>query len=572
MRRNMIYSKFNRHTGFVFSAIATVSFVLSGCASEEETDNETEPSETQDQNDTPPDEQNDEDETDDESADDASDVPDAYGVSAGHPEAVDAGKEVLDNGGSAADAAIAAAYAISVVEPFASGIGGGGVALIQEQGEEPQAYDYREVVPEEGIPSSDIGVPGFVAGMVELHEDHGVADWQELMDPSIDLAESVEVSETLAQQLQSAQDRLPTEQLEHFYPGGVPLAEDANLEQPELADTLREIRDRGGEAFYEEDIGETLASDVEGLNMNSLSDYDVGRHDPVTGEFAGYEMIGAPQPLPGTSVIQMLQISEERDILEEERNSTAFIHDIAMSWRLARQFIETDFGDPDYVDDPDDNINDPERNAAWAEEISSDSLLPMDAEQSYGDADPNTTHITVVDDDGTVVSMTNTLTDFWGAGEYIEGFFLNNQMARFSIGEGEENEPEPGRRSVTWSSPLIIADEEGPVMGIGSPGGERIPIMLTQVVADWAGGTDLDETVEAQRFHLDENELIMEEPLPESDQREALLDIGYSEIREPPTPLYFGSIQALAIDRETDELSGVTDHRREGDWGMETTD
>ncbi|WP_339185010.1 gamma-glutamyltransferase [Oceanobacillus sp. FSL W7-1293] len=554
-----------RQSSLIFTVTATVLLILSGCASEEETDQEPEPNPPENESErmSPPDNE--------EEAESGPDVPEAYGVGAGHPDAVEAGMTVLENGGNAVDAAVAAAYAISVVEPFASGVGGGGVTLVQEQGQDPEAYDYREVVPEGGVPSSDIGVPGFVAGTKELHDDYGTADWETVIDPAIDLAESSEVSATLAQQLQSAQDRLPVEQLEHFYPEGRAIEAGATLEQPALAEALRDIRDSEGASFYEGDTGEALAA-IQGLDRDSLADFRVGRHDPVTGEFAGYKVTGSPPPLPGVSVIQMLQIIEERGTLEEERNSTPFVHDIAMSWRIAQQFVDTDFGDPSFVDVPVDSFVDRKKNAALAEEISGDSLLSEDEERSYGDSDPNTTHITVIDDNGTVVSMTNTLTNFFGSGTYTEGFFLNNQMSRFDIGQTKQNEPEPGRRSVTWSSPMIVADEEGPVLGIGSPGGERIPIMLTQVIADWVQeDSNLEAVVEADRFHLTDNALVMESA-PEADVREALLDIGYNEIREAPTPLYFGSVQALMIDRENDDISGAADPRREADWRVEPRD
>ncbi|MBM7633070.1 gamma-glutamyltransferase family protein [Geomicrobium sediminis] len=559
MQLKMKRIKVNYHVLFIQASM--VVFLLGGCASSGEEENEIELSKKP----------NAEDEGATERSVDEAERLTSHGVSAGHPDAVEAGMKVLESGGNAVDAAIAAAYAISVVEPFASGIGGGGVTLVQEQGEDAEAYDYREVVPEDGIPSSNSGVPGFVAGMMTMHDDYGRSDWQEVLNPAIELAEHATVSETFAEQLQSAQGRLPVERLEHFYPGGTPLSAGDDIEQSELADTLRLIRDRGGESFYEAEIAEGLVSEIEGLNMNSLSDYRVGRHQPVTGEFAGYDVIGAPLPLPGASVIQMLQIIEERGTLNESRNSTDFIHDIAMSWRIAHHTIQTEFDDPSFVDVPIDHLTNAEQNKALAEKISSDRLLSGDELVAH-DSDPNTTHITVIDDEGTVVSMTNTLTDFFGSGDYTQGFFLNNQMSRFSIGSEGNNEPEPGKRSITWSSPLILADEKGPVMGIGSPGGERIPIMLTQVIADWVGGeADLEQAVETERFHLTEDELIMEGDV-DSNQREALLQKGYQDVREPPTPLYFGSIQALAIDRETGELEGATDHRREGAWRKETTE
>ncbi|WP_147803291.1 gamma-glutamyltransferase family protein [Alkalicoccus halolimnae] len=561
---------------YVFTAAAILPLLVSGCSPEEDPveapDNSNDTEENVQENETSQPESEENENADNETNTEETSLLTSYGVSAGHPDAVDAGMEVLENGGSAVDAAVAAAYAVSVVEPFASGIGGGGVALIHEQGEDPQAYDYREVVPEEGIPDSDIGVPGFVAGMMELHGDFGSAEWEDLLDPAISLAESAEVSELLSQQLQSGQGRLPAEQLAHFYPEGVPLSEGAELEQAELAASLEAIHDSGGESFYEGALAEELASQIEGVDTDSLAGFEVGRHEPATGEFASYEIVAAPPPLPGINVIQMLQMLEAKEIAEMDRNSTAFIHHTAMSWRIARQFLETDLGDPGFVEVPVEDLTDSSRNASIAEEISSESLTAVDSGGSYGGFDPNTTHISVVDAEGTVVSMTNTNTNFWGSGVYAEGFFLNNQMARFSIGQDGVNEPEPGRRSVTWSSPMIAADEEGPVLAIGSPGGERIPIMLTQVIADWAGsGADLEEAVQAPRFQLDEDALIMEEP-PDSEQQDELLSIGYSEIREPPTPLYFGSMQVLEIDRGTGEITGALDERREGDWRVESTE
>ncbi|MPZ87065.1 MAG: hypothetical protein GEU81_03125 [Nitriliruptorales bacterium] len=167
----------------------------------------------------------------------------AYGVSAGHSDAVDAGMGILADGGNAVDAAIATAYAVSVVEPFASGIGGGGAAIVAELGEDPVAYDYREVVPNSGqIPASETGIPGFVAGMEELHAAHGTGDLADLIAPAIALAaDGVATSGLVADQLRSAAHRLPVGGLAHLYPGGGALSAGAPLVQEELAGTLEAI-------------------------------------------------------------------------------------------------------------------------------------------------------------------------------------------------------------------------------------------------------------------------------------------------------------------------------------------
>ncbi|TLQ08993.1 hypothetical protein FEZ48_02240 [Marinilactibacillus psychrotolerans] len=144
-----------------------------------------------------------------------------------------------------------------------------------------------------------------MAGMMALYADYGTAEWEDLIDPAIDLADGSIVSDILAEQLQSFQDNLPVEQLEHFYPVGAPIEAGTNLEQLELAETLWEIRESEGTSFYNGSISESLA-DIEGLPLESLLNFTVGRHEPVTGEFAGYEVIGASLPLPGVSVIQLL--------------------------------------------------------------------------------------------------------------------------------------------------------------------------------------------------------------------------------------------------------------------------
>ena len=176
--------------------------------------------------------------------------------------------------------------------------------------------------------------------------------------------------------------------------------------------------------------------------------------------------------------------------------------------------------------------------------------------------DANTTHISVIDADGMAVSMTNTVTNYWGSGQYVAGFFLNDQLERFTdIGVDGANTPSPGRRSVTWSSPTMLLDAEGrPVLVIGTPGGRQIPNTTAQVVTMWAlHGLSLDEAVPADRFLLADGELRIE-----SDRlAEELRARGYP-VRVTPaaSKADWGSIQALAIDWDAHTVSGVADTRR----------
>jgi len=491
--------------------------------------------------------------------------PGEFAVSAGDSDAVDAGIEVLEAGGSAVDAAIAAAYAVSVVEPFASGIGGGGQTLVAAPDDAPQAYDYREVVAQDGqVPDSGAGIPGFVAGMEALHEEYGELSWEELLEPAVALAEEAETSTLLAERLERASGRLPIEELDHLFPEGQPLGAGEPLVQEELASTLRGLRDDGASAFYEGALGEELAGSVAGIDTGSLEAYDVQRSEPPSGAFAGYEVVGAAPPLPGSTLVQQLQIAESAGVGELDPASADAIHTVAMAWRAARSHIQWDLGDPEFVDVPTDEHTDAGRNEAIAEMTPADGLLPLDPAAPRDGIDPNTTHVTVVDADGQVVSMTNTLTNFWGSGQYASGYFVNDQLARFSIGEGEANVPEPGRRSVSWSLPAMVLDDDGrPVLGIGTPGGERIPNVLTQVLIRWALHDEpLEEAVAAPRYHLEGSRLQLEEPLDDA-VADDLAGRGYEALEAQPA-LYFGSVQALEVG--DDEVIGGRDARREADW------
>ena len=501
----------------------------------------------------------------DDDPDDEPTGPDEAAVSAGHPAAVDAGIEVLEAGGNAVDAAIAAAFAVSVVEPFASGIGGGGQALVAGADADPQAHDYREVVPESGeVPASGTGVPGFAAGMGELHDRYAELSWDELVAPAVDLAEESTTSALLSERLAASAGRLPVQELPHLFPDGQPLEAGAPLRQEALADTLRTLRDDGPQALYTGELAEELAAAIPGLDGDSLEAYTVQSSEPPSGPFADYEVVGAAPPLPGSTLVQQLQIAEAAGAGEADLDAVEGLHAQAMSWRAARAHITWDLGDPAFTDVPTSDHTDPERNASIAEQIPDDALLATDPQARRGGLDPNTTHVTTVDTDGRVVSMTNTLTNFWGSGQHAGGFFLNNQLDRFAIGRSDANDPAPGRRSVSWSLPVLVLDAEGdPVLGIGTPGGERIPNVLTGVLVRWALHDEpLEEAVAAPRIHLEDDRLQVEQAL-DPGVAEGLLGLGYAGIDQRGS-LAFGSVQALEIDG--DEVSGARDERREADW------
>ncbi|TLP79430.1 gamma-glutamyltransferase family protein [Nesterenkonia sphaerica] len=487
-----------------------------------------------------------------------------HGISAGHEQAVDAAEEILDQGGNAVDATIAAAFAIGVLEPVASGIGGGGSVIIAGPDDEPIFYDYREVVNTSGdIPASGTGVPGFVAGMGQLHQDYGDLEWEQVMAPAIELAgEGFTVSEYLSERIESGAGPDHLADLEVFYPDGDPLGASETLVQPELEQTLQRLAEVGWEDFYTGQLAESLADQVRGVDEESLAEYEVATSEPVMGEFGEYQVVSAPPPLPGAALIQMLQIAEADGVESMAADSAEYIDAQSRAWSAAEETILNDLGDPVAVDVPVEELTDPRANAQLQPE--GPSGQPQAASGGpEASAHANTTHISAVDEAGLTVSMTNTVTDFWGSGQEVDGYFLNNALKRFSDIDSPANQPEPGRRTVTWSNPTMVLNQDAlPVMAIGTPGGMQILPALGTVLSQWAlQGSDLQAAVESPRFRAEESQLFLEEGQPGA-LRDDLEDLGWSIEEWPPSS--FGSVQALVIDHDSGTISGADDPRRDG--------
>lgn len=484
-----------------------------------------------------------------------------HGVNAGHPLAAEAGMEMLNAGGTAADAAVAAAFAVSVVEPYASGVGGGGSALIAGPEGTPEFIDYREVVAADGvIPPSNTGIPGFVRGMGELHARHGKLEWAQLLEPAIRMAENgVPATEQLVIRMGGAGANAVAGQPQ-FTPGGVPLQVGQTLVQTELAQTFRTLQNEGPDSFYTGTLAEQV-SQVNGIDPTSLEQYGVQRSTPPQARMGDYQLVGASPALPGAAMIQMLQILEARGVEQLDPNSAEYARQISEAWLIAEDTVETQLGDPAFTDVPVEQITDPERNAQLAG-VDATAAAPAGGEVEVS---PSTTHITVVDSNGMTVSMTNTLTEFWGSGNEIGGFFLNDQLNRFNTFDSPQNQPEPGRRSVTWSNPAMVLDNEGrPVLGIGTPGGSNILSILGNALVRWGlMGQSLDEAVAAPRFRFDEDTqtVIAEDRFIGTRAAQGLAAQGWP-VRQA-APGLFGSLQTLEINYEDGTVYGPTDTRLE---------
>lgn len=490
-----------------------------------------------------------------------------YGVSSASREAVAVGMEVLAAGGNAVDATIAVAYALGVAEPFGSGPGGGGSMLIHPVGDEPVSYDYRETAPLDGdVPASNIGVPGFVAGMEHIHGRHGSIELADLIEPAARLAEDgIEVSPYLHERLRGAGYRLPIHLAPRLFPNGQAIGPRETLRQPEYAEALRLIQEGGADAFYRGPLAELIVAAVQGLDAEDLASYEVLETEPVVGRFQGYDIVGAGVPSSSVTVVQMLQIAEAMGVPDMDLDGADAYHAVAQAWRAALSDRTEFVTDPALHDVPVDELVSQDRARAIAEAIPNDGFVEVEKEERALHLETDTTHVVVVDAEGTMVSMTNTLSNFFGSGLPVSGFFLNDQLKNFSREPDDVNIAEEGKRPRSFIAPMIVADDGRPLLGIGSPGGRRIPVMVAEVLIAWAEGADLQQAVDRPRFHLEGRLLQLEEAAPDEVWND-LAGRGYEVTTQVPTTEYFGGIQVLAVDRDARELTGVADARRPGEW------
>ncbi len=503
------------------------------------------------------------------------DTYDNYGVSASHPEAVEVGMEVLENGGNAVDAAIAVSYALGVVEPFGSGIGGGGEMLLLPPDEkEPIVYDYRVTAPSDEEQGDKVsGVPSLVKGLEKIHQDHGLTPFEHLVSPAISLAEDgFEVDYLLWERLTAASFRLPVKDMPHFFPDGEAIEPGETLKQQELAETLTKIKENGPSAFYDGEISKQVTEAVPYLDEEELEGYEVNITEPVKGELQEGTIYSGSPPLAGVSVVQSLLLAEKLNIAETKGEEGQFTHLMTEISKATKHDRITKVGDPSFSDVDVDELTSDEHIDNLAEQISpsNPSRETGNDEEHVDDEHTDTTHFVIVDPDGMVVSATNTLSNFFGSGEYTAGFFMNNSIEYFSENSESPNRYEPGKRSRSLTAPSIYMNDDR-VMGIGSPGGNRIPPVMAQVLArHFYFDESLEDAVEAKRFFGQDENLYIEDGFND----ETLVDVikkGYQH-ETRTLPVYFGGIQALDLNKEDGTINGIADERREGFWDAKNKD
>ena len=435
------------------------------------------------------------------------------------------GLEILRVGGNAIDAAVAIGFTLAVTLPRAGNLGGGGFMLVHNaRSGETVAIDYREMAPaaaagdmylddagevdnnESRFTYRSVGVPGSVAGLVLALDKFGTLSLADALAPAIELAENgFTVRKDLSESIAGYEKRLkswPESKRIFFKADGSSYQPGDKFIQSELAWSLKQIADHGAEAFYEGAIAERIAADMKAngglITLDDLAAYEAKIRQPVSGTYRGYEIKSMPPPSSGgVHLVQMLNILEDYPIGFLGVNSADTIHLMAEAMKLAYADRSEHLGDPEFWDVPVAGLTSKDYAASLREQIDLKRATP--AEQiKPGTPMPfesnETTHFSVIDSQGNMVS--NTYTINFGYGTSIvaagTGILLNNEMDDFSskpgvpnaygLVGGEANAIESGKRPLSSMTPTLVLKDGQPFLATGSPGGSRIITTTLQVI------------------------------------------------------------------------------------------
>ena len=520
-------------------------------------------------------------------------ISDSYGA--------EIAENILNSGGNAVDAAVAAGFALAVTFIDAGIIGGGGFMTIKID-QEVAFLDYREKAPltahknmylnDRGdvidnitlIGGQAAGVPGTVAGFWVAHQRFGQLPWMDLVQPAIELADKGFMpAPILVESIHSMEQRFEGKTNFNDYFNSI--SSDSLFRQPELANTLRRIAEFGADDFYRGETAALIVQQMEKSNgLISLEDLDAYAavwRAPVRAGWRDYEIISAPPPSSGGfAIVQLLKMKDYLSELFEgvEHNSAQYIHLVAeMEKRVFADRAEY-LGDPDFFDIDIDALIDDDYLARRAAEVNPKAISVLDS-VNPGLESPNTTHYSIVDQWGNAVSNTYTINWDYGSGVVVggAGFLLNNEMDDFSAKPGTPNiygvvgsvanEIQPGKRMLSSMSPTIVLKGGEVEMVLGTPGGSTIFTTVFQVITNILDfGMSVEEAIGIARFHhqLVPPDLItysgftIDQHLPKVTVGD-LLERGY---RSEPHSFEYGDVQIIV--RSGDSWIAASDPRDRG--------
>ncbi|MBA5707155.1 gamma-glutamyltransferase [Pseudomonas fulva] len=517
-------------------------------------------------------------------------APDQYGAQVA--------ADILKKGGNAVDAAVATAFTLAVTYPEAGNIGGGGFMTLFVDGK-PYFLDYREVAPKAAtrnmylddkgevienlslVGARAAGVPGTVMGLWEAHRKFGKLPWSELLTPAIGYAKNgFKVADKQYQYRNDAQGMFKTATNFNDYFGSMKVGE--LFKQPEMAQTLERIADKGVSEFYQGKTADLLVAQMQADNglitKQDLKDYKAVWREPMAVSWRGNVVYTAPPPSSGgVALAQLLGIKEDRaaDFKGVAHNSAQYIHLLAEIEKRVFADRADYLGDPAFTKVPVDQLVAKDYLAKRAAQVNPKAISATD--QVKPGLEPHqTTHFSIVDKAGNAVSNTYTLNLDYGSGVVVKGagFLLNDEMDDFSakpgaanafgvIG-GDANAIEPGKRMLSSMSPSLMTRDGKVELVIGTPGGSRIFTSIFQVMNNlYDYGMPLDKAVAAQRVHhqlLPKDTIYFDSYAPLTGQVAADLNkMGYV-LEDQGWEM--GDIQAIRVNGQT--LETASDPRGRG--------
>jgi gamma-glutamyltranspeptidase / glutathione hydrolase len=519
------------------------------------------------------------------------------------PLASKVGLEILKKGGNAVDAAVAVGFALAVTYPAAGNLGGGGFMMIRLNHGETICIDYRERAPlasrediyldrlgavlpkasTEGYRAS--GVPGTVAGLCLASSKYGRLPLREVIQPAIALAETgFPVSYQLSESLKRSAGLLQafSESARIYLRDGRYFEPDEVLVLTDLAWSLKTIRDLGPEGFYRGPIARKLVEHFKThggwITQEDLTTYQPVIRTPVIGNYRGYGIITVPPPSSGGIVLlEMLNILEGYPLKDYGAGSSQWVHLATEAMKLAFRDRSELMGDPDFVTLPVETLTSKTyagtlRKTIHLDRASSSQTLPKRVLLSESQ---ETTHYSIVDQDGNAVANTYTLNGGYGSGVTVpgSGILMNNEMDDFTskvdvpnaygLIQGKANAIVPGKRPLSAMTPTFVTHGKNLVLVIGSPGGPTIINTVLQVVVDVIDfGFTIQEAIDAPRFHHQylPDELRLEKRGWAQDVVAALQSRGHKTVLGG----FIGDAQGIQFDPQTGILGGASDPRGDG--------
>lgn len=521
-------------------------------------------------------------------------------VAAAHPLAAQAGLDVLKKGGNAFDAAVATAFTLGVVEPNASGMGGGGFAIVYVA-KENKSYvvDFREVAPAKGKAEFykrdekgkilddalatgwfSAGVPGEVAGMELINKKFGSMKWAELIQPAIKQAEEgLVISETLSKITTDEFDRMqkfPSKAFfeKTFIQDGLPVQTGDKVINKEYAESLKKVASGGAEVFYKGEIADAIAKAYEKdgsgwITKEDLAGYKAIIREPLQSTYRGYTIEVVPPPSSGgLTVSEMLNILEGYDNAKIGAGSADYIHNFIETQKLAFADRGKYMGDPDFVKIPAMGL----LSKKYANELRKQINPQKASDDKVNPGNPNpyeagsTTSFSIIDKEGNMISVTKSINHFYGGGVVPAGtgIMMNDHMEDFDGAIGKINSPEPGKKPLSSMSPVVVLKDGKPFMTLGSPGGPRIiPAVVNVLINVIDFGMDMQPAIEAARYHNPNGKTTDIESSLAPDVIKNLESRGHKISLKSPLDLYFGGVQGIMYAPDG-KLHGGADPRRDG--------